>query len=583
MARKFTYDTNTRNISFIQTAVDLRKLGIKNNMFFLKLYDRSLVGVDPHSPDLTQDQIIRIINECLINPWYFLRECARIPDQGNPAGIPYMLNRANLASTWCFLNGIDNYEVIPRQIGKTQSTVSILDWAFLLGTTNSEFMFINMKHDKAIENLTRLRDQRDLLPKFLQFKIAYDDDGNIIDATDNVKTLKNASNGNKIVTFGSARSVETAEKLGRGATQPIQYFDEFEFIDYIKTIMEAAGPAFVTASNNARRNNAMYGRIFTSTPGDLDSRSGIEALEIVEGTYKFTEKFYDMDINDVKDTIESNSANGIVYIEYQYQQLGKDEAWFRQVCRVLNNNPLKIKREIFLMRLHGSQQSPYAPEDLEAICDKEGKIIEEHFINKLFKLDVYTSLVREKCYFVGVDVANGYGADNSAVTVWDPYELKTVAEFKSANIGVKSLIKFLYVLIKKYLSRSILIVERNANGEAVLDHLRDTDIRGNIYFDSAKDLVASNIDEKLDAEGMLKREAVRRKLYGVYTQGKSREMMFSLLDVHIREYKEGFVGHNIISDIMKLVRIRDKIQAQAGSTIIIGLGYIILIIKNKSS
>lgn len=216
MARKFTYDINTRNISFVQTAVDLKKLGIKNNMFFLKLYDRSLVGVDPHSPDLTEDQVIRIINECLINPWYFLRECARIPDQGNPAGIPYMLNRANLALTWCFLHGIDNYLVIPRQIGKTQSTVSILDWAFLLGTTNSEFMFINMKHEKAIENLTRLRDQRALLPKFLQFKVAYDDEGNIIDAVDNVKTLKNASNGNKIVTFGSARSVETAEKIGRG-------------------------------------------------------------------------------------------------------------------------------------------------------------------------------------------------------------------------------------------------------------------------------------------------------------------------------------------------------------------------------
>lgn len=565
MARSYTYDIDTRNISFIQTAVDLKKLGIKNNMFFLKLYDRSLAGVDPHDPNLTDDQVLRIVNECIINPWYFLRECARIPDQGNPAGIPYMLNRANLALTWCILNGIDSYTVIPRQIGKTQSTVTILDWAFLLGTTNSEFMFINMKHEKAIENLNRLRDQRALLPKYLQFKVAYDDEGNVIDATDNVKTLKNASNGNKIVTFGSARSVETAEKLGRGATQPLQYFDEFEFIDYIKTIMEAAGPAFVTASNNAKRNNAMYGRIITSTPGDLDSRSGKDSLEIVEGTYKWTEKFYDMDVDDVKDAIESNSANGIVYIEYQYQQLGKDETWFRQVCRVLNNNPLKIKREVFLMRMHGSQNSPYAPEDLEAISEKEGTIIEEIFINKLFKLDVYTSLVREKCYFIGVDVANGYGADNSAVTVWDPYTLKTVAEFKSANIGVKALIKFLYVLVRKYLPRSILIVERNANGEAVLDHLRDTEIRGNLYFDSSKDLVGDNIDEKLDAEGMLKREAARRRLYGVYTQGKSREIMFSLLDGHIQEHKDGFVGHNIISDIMKLVRYHNKIQAEAGS------------------
>lgn len=333
--------------------------------------------------------------------------------------------------------------------------------------------------------------------------------------------------------------------------------------------MEAAGPAYVTASENAKRNNAMYGRIFTSTPGDLDSRSGQQALEIVENTYRWTEKLYDIamekGIDEVRNIINTNCANGIVYIEYQYQQLGKDEEWFKKVCRVLNNNPLKIKREIFLKRIHGSTLSPYNAEDLEAINDKMGTIIEEIMINGLFKLDIYTTLNKNKIYFVGVDVANGYGSDNSAVTVWDPYTLKTVAEFKSAHIGVKQLIKFLFVLIKKYLPRSILIIERNANGEAVLDHLRDTPIASNLYFDNSKDLVGSDIDEKLDVHGMLRREASRRKLYGVYTQGKSRETMFSLLEAHINEYKEGFVGKNIINDIMKLVRKNNKIQADAGA------------------
>ena len=349
------------------------------------------------------------------------------------------------------------------------------------------------------------------------------------------------------------------------STQTLQYYDEFEFIDYIKTILEASGPAFVTASRNAKRNGAMYGRIFTSTPGDLDSRSGQDALAIVENTYKWTESFYDMDIDTVKETIETSGGNGIVYIEYQYKQLGKDETWFKEVCRVLNNNPLKIKREVFLKRMHGSETSPYAPEDLEAIADKKGTIIEERFINKIFKLDVYAELRKDKCYFVGVDVANGYGADNSAITVWDPYTLKTVGEFKSANIGVKALIKFIYVLIKKHVPRAMLIVERNANGEAVLDHLRDTDIRGNIYFDNSKDLVGANIDDKLDAEGILKREAARRRLYGVYTQGKAREIMFGLLEGHINEHKDGFVGANVINDIMRLVRVRGKIQAGPGS------------------
>lgn len=89
---------------------------------------------------------------------------------------------------------------------------------------------------------------------------------------------------------------------------------------------------------------------FTSTPGDLDSQPGEDALKIVNATCKWSETFYDKPIEDVREYIEMNSENNIVYIEYQYQQLGKDEAWFNKVCAVLNNDKLKIQREIFLRR-----------------------------------------------------------------------------------------------------------------------------------------------------------------------------------------------------------------------------------------
>ena len=302
------------------------------------------------SPFLSDEQIVRIINECIINPWYFLREVARIPDQGNPKGVPYLLNRANLAATWCFINGIDNYLVIPRQIGKTESTVANINWAFLFGSTNAEMMFLNITAERAIANLTKVKDQRALLPPYLQFKIAFDDDGKEIKGVDNTKTLKNASNGNSIVTKPSARGIESAERIGRGSSQVVQYYDEFEFISYIKTIMAAAGPAYSTASENAKRNNSIHCRILTSTPGDLDSQPGMDALEIIENTCKFSETFYDKPIEDVYDYIETNSINRIVYIEFQYQQLGKDEAWFNKVCAYLNGDKLKIQREIFLRR-----------------------------------------------------------------------------------------------------------------------------------------------------------------------------------------------------------------------------------------
>lgn len=41
--------------------------------------------------------------------------------------------------------------------------------------------------------------------------------------------------------------------------------------------------------------------------------------------------------------------------------------------------------------------------------------------------------------------------------------------------------------------------------------------------------------------------------------------MFSLLDDYVKNHKESFVGHNVIDDLMKLVRIRSKIQAITGA------------------
>jgi hypothetical protein len=564
--RTFIYDIKTRNLSFLQVAVDLKRLGIKNNMFFLRLYDETLQGVDPFSPYLTEDQMVRIINECMVNPWYFLRECVRIPDQGGN-GIPYQLHRANLAQTFCFLLGIDHYVVIPRQKGKTQSAIAIIDWAFLFGTTNSEIAFINKRSEDAINNLARLKAQRDLLPSYMQMKIAYDEDGDEVKERNNVKSLMNPTNKNRIVTKPSATSIQAADGIGRGNTQPIQYYDEVEFTPFIKTIIEAAGPAFVTAARNAKRNNSAYCRIFTSTPGDLDTQPGQDAMEIISKTCKWTEKFYDWSLDDINEYIEKCSENKIVYIEYSYIQLGEGEEWFNEQCRILNNNPQKIKREILLKRMRGSQDSPFDPEDLDALPDMKGIIKDEIFINKLFPLYIYEELDKERIYMVGVDVASGYGdrRDNSALTIVDPYTLKVVAEFKSPYISEAEFTKFIYTLVRRYIPRAIVIIERN-KGSAIIEFLRQTEIARNIYFENVKDPMEESVVDRLDNKGFLKKEANKRRMFGVWTGPKSRERMFELLYVHVKEKKDKLIGQFLIDDILSLVVTK-------GGKIVAGQGF----------
>ena len=116
------YDTGTSNKSFLQVASDLKTLGIKNYYFMLEIKDPTLINVDPFAIDektgktsLTKDQVSRIMIECRNNPWYYLREIARIPDPGGTS-VPYLANRGNIAQAWCIWKGLDSWLCLPRRI-----------------------------------------------------------------------------------------------------------------------------------------------------------------------------------------------------------------------------------------------------------------------------------------------------------------------------------------------------------------------------------------------------------------------------------------------------------------------------------
>lgn len=542
--------TETRNISFIQTATDLKVLGVKNNLFFLALYDPSLKFVDPHDPDLTKEQKFAVLNECLRNPYYFIRECVRIPEDGG-TGLPYLLNRGNLASLFCFIHHIDHYLVLPRQKGKTQSTISAILWAYNFGTNNTEMMFINKQEADANNNLDRLKKQRDLLPPYLKMSELITTDGKRDKGVDNVKSVVNPVTNNKIVTKPSAGSLEKAEGLGRGCTQTIQYYDETEFTPYIKTIVEAAGPAFNTASKNAKRNGAAYCRIMSSTPGDLDSKAGQDANAIVEGCAKWTENFYDWTPEQIAEYVKTNSENGITYIEYSYKQLGEGEEWFIEACLKVLNNPVKIRREILLQRMNGSNRSPFETEHLQAIKEFERDIIDELIINRVCRVDIYKKLNMSKTYIVSVDCASGEGNDAHAVTIIDPYTTHPVAEFKANNLTTPDLARFITVLVSKHIPKAIITVERNYVGIAVMQMLQETVVRSRVYYEFDN---SSEVDKKLNNQGFVQQSSHKKRLYGVWTGTGSRGLMMEILEDRVINEKRSFVTKNIIRDLMGLIR-----------------------------
>lgn len=265
------YDTGTKNKSFLQLAQDLRTVGVKNFYFMLEIIDYTLVNVDPYAVDknghctLTKDQVIRITTECYRNPWYYLREIARIPDPGGTA-VPYLANRGNIAQAWCIVHGLDSWLCLTRQKGKTQSALCIQAWMYSFGTAQSQFIFINKDGDNAKTNLRRLGDQIGLLPEYLRFESYTDEDGKTIKASKNATMMRHPVNGNSIIIKPKATSYDSALSIARGLTAPVLHFDEPEFTNHIKTIVENSVSTYETAASRAKANNAMYGRIFTCTP-----------------------------------------------------------------------------------------------------------------------------------------------------------------------------------------------------------------------------------------------------------------------------------------------------------------------------
>ena len=256
--RKPIYDWKTTNQTFIDLHNDLRRLGIKNNKFFLRLYDRDLVGVDPYDVHLPLEMQIKIYLECVVNPWYFLREIARIPSPGKPiepgGGDRYEIDRNNAATWWLFLHHIDSYAS---------------KHAFHFGSSASSMLLFNKDLMLSKENLARLKDQRDLFPPYLQMKIGFSEEGNVIKELNNITAMKNPINGNSIKVMPCANSQEMATRLGRGFTAPIMVFDEVDFENYNIDILNASVFAYSKASENAIANHGCASRLLLSTPSSF--------------------------------------------------------------------------------------------------------------------------------------------------------------------------------------------------------------------------------------------------------------------------------------------------------------------------
>lgn len=550
------YHMSTTNQSFLDMHYYLKQTGRQNNKFFLVIYDPDLIGVDPRDPNLNTLMKKKILRECIINFWYFIREVVRIPDQGGAVGggARYKLHRGNLALNFGFLLNWNMFVEFPRQHGKTISAVVWYLWVFNFGTTNSEMMFMNKKHDDSKMNLRRLKDIRDTLPSYLQMKEMMGPDGKIKKASNNVESTTNIINNNKITTKAGARNSAGANGLGRGCTMPIHWYDEYAFILYNDVIYSAATPAFKTASMNAKKNNAPYGILITTTPGDMTTNEGIEAYNTKEAATPFNEAFYDYSFDKLEEVKNSNTSSSFFYIRYTYQQLGSSEQYFKEMVIDLKKNWVAIRREVLLEWSKSSSNSPFRQQDLdevERLVMKE-PIQQVALCNGLYFLNIYKPMDASMAFryppIMGVDVSGGYQKDSSTITIIDSRTTEVVADFNCNYISTNDLAKVIYELVVKYMPNCIVNVERNGGfGASVLSVLAKSKIKKNLYFE-IKDKV---IEERFNGTKPV-RKTVQKKCFGFDETRDSRQLLMEILKERMEKHKAKFISPIIFDELTTL-------------------------------
>lgn len=580
------YDFGCKNESFLMTAKELKILGIKNYYFMLRIDNPRVADIDPFNPNITRQEVDALMQEYKTNMWMFARTAVRMrTDKGI---VPYGLHRGLAAALWCFERSQDFCLNEPRQTWKTTGTLGgAVLWAFQL-STNLKAHFFGKETDNTKRNLATLKDDIDLLPEWLQFKRYMDSEGKVKKARQSTETLQNNLLHNQIEIHPKPSSLSHAQGMGRGGSGAILYFDEIEHTPFFGEILSNSAPLFKTASENAAAAGKPYCRIMTTTPGNLDTREGIESLPIIKSMIPWTEKIYDMteeEIKNYKSAFKEDYHNSeekhtrevidVFYLEYQYYQVRKTYQWVMEQY-ALSGDKMAIRREILLQRLRGSNNSPVSAEDIEYLISNMRKSDRDILINGKWRFRLYDhgagyqygrpkDLDENIPYIVGIDPAAGGGGDNFAVTVVNPYNLQIAAEFKSPYISGVAACQMLVELVQDHIPKAVLIPEKNSMGIYLIQMIvEQTSIKENLYWsESARQLEDMVEEDAADYE--LKKLSVQYKKYGTYLTPKVRNAMLELLFKHIDECKEILNTEYLVDDICKLVRTSTgRIEALKG-------------------
>ncbi len=465
-------DTQTKNKGFLRLAALYKGMGVENHAFILALHDKTLQGVNPYDPNLSEEIKIRILTEIRSNYWYFLREIARVPTHDTVNIIPFKPNRGIIAAYWTYFNHVQQVIVFPRQTGKSFGIDWLNVWISLFAATDYITNVLTKDDKLRARHMSRLKSMMECIPAWLQFKKKSD--------PSNSEQILISRLSNQVNAFVPNPSPKLAYNVARGSSAATFIIDEFGYILHIEIILASAMPATTAARELAAMKGEPYGNIFMTTAPKKDDRDGAVADNYMNNSCRMHEQFYDcIDINHLYTLIKSNSPNQEIRMlqRYSHRQLGYTDEWLAETMRETGVRGEDADRDYFNISTSGSQTSPFTAEELKTMKDSVVNDYHMDFGNKenlitrwFYRKENFHQAMLADDHILSLDTSDAAGGDDIAMTIRKSATGEIVATGRYNELNLIHFSRWLANWFILY-PRLFAIIERRSTGAMIIDYL----------------------------------------------------------------------------------------------------------------
>ena len=367
------------------------------------------VGVDI---SFTEEQAQEFI-KCAADPVYFIKTYVKIVNVDHGL-IPFNM--------WSFQEDMvrdfhaNRFSIckMPRQVGKTTTTVGYMLWSVLFQEEYNIAILAN-KGQLAQEILSRVQKAYEYLPLWLQQGII----------TWNKRNIE-LENGSKIYAYA------TSSAGVRGGTYNLIFLDEFAFVP-----------------------KNMADEFFTSTYPVISS--GKTSKVIIVSTPCGLNHFYKMWV----DATEKRSLYKPIEVHWS-QVPGRDDKWKEETIR--NTSEEQFRQE-FETEFIGSSATLITGAKLRSLAFFDPPWQEEN-------LDIYEQPKTGRLYIATVDCSEGVGLDYHTINMIDVTEVpyRQVAKYRNNKLPLLFFPTVIYSLCKRY-NEAYALIETNNVGQQVVDIL----------------------------------------------------------------------------------------------------------------